>query len=323
MYCQAATLLPKTLLFTQHSPTKTQAMFKRLLPSGWFCPQPYLKLLVAVLVIAPIMVTSLQSIKADPVSAPLAKRGDSAQLTEGIVAPPITTVPATVAQSDPIGSPHPIPWNWVMTTHVDVSSKSDSRLHYYRSPSLVSPNGKYAAYSRIQMDVQPELYRSRVSSVMFVEDLQTRELQVIKATSPLGNNSLVAAANAVPGAISILTPVSWSKTSDRLLARQFEGLFSSSDASDFAVIWYQQQNRTSTVAPSQAQYNHEISILLGWSQIDPDQVIFRAGNLGDEQWPLWAVAGNGQTVAATDVDQPMVFGKLLNQVWSGPQVASR
>ena len=273
------------------------------------------------------MVTSLQSTKADPVSTALVKalRGDSAPLTEGI-APPLSieseSAATNAAQNDPIGSPHPIPWAWVMTTQANVSFKRGFGLHYYRSPSLVSPNGKYAAYSRIQMRVQPELYRSRVSSVMFVENLQTGELQLINATSPLGNNSSVAA-NAVPGVISILTPVSWSKTSDRLLAREFEGLFSSSDASDFAVIWNQQQNRTSTVAPSQAQSNHEISILLGWSQIDPDQVIFRAGNLGDEQWPLWAVTGNGQTVAATDIDQPIVFGKLLNQVWSGPQVASR
>lgn len=155
------------------------------------------------------------------------------------------------------------------------------RLHYYRSPSLVSPDGMYAAYSHIQMQSQPELYRSRVSSVMFVENLQTGELQVINATSPLADNPLVLME--VPGVISILTPVGWSKTSDRLLARQFEGLFSSSDASDFAVIWNRQQNRTSTVAPSQIAYNHDISILLGWSQVDPNQVLFRAGNLGDEQ----------------------------------------
>jgi len=301
-------------------------MFKRLLLSGWFWPQPYLKLLIAVLLIAPIMVTPLQSTKAAPVGAALAPPLSIKS------APPATTVPATESaatneppeQIDPLGSPHPVPWNWIMTTHADVSSKRGSGLNYYRSQSLVSPDGKYAAYSRIQMQVQPELFRSRVSSVMFVENLQTGELQVINANSPLADNPLVAGEDAdLPGAISILTPVGWSKTSDRLLARQFEGLFSSSDASDFAVIWNRHPNRTSTVAPSQTQYNHDISILLGWSQIDPDQVLFRAGNLGDEQWPLWAVAGNGQTVAATDVDQPIVFGKLLNQLWSGPQVAYR
>ncbi len=278
-------------------------MFKCLLTGC--CPQPYLKLLIVVLVIAPIMIAPLQPIKAEPVS----------------VAPPsinAATVPA-VAQSDPLGSPYPIPWNWVMATHAGSSKRA--RLHYYRSPSLVSPDGVYAAYSRIQMQAQPELYRSRVSSVIFVENLQTGELQVVNASSPLADHSLVV--TEVPGVISILTPVGWSKTSDRLLARQFEGLFSSSDASDLAVIWHRTQNRTSTVAPSQTAYNHDISILLGWSQVNPNQVLFRAGNLGDEQWSLWAVGGDGQTVAAIDVDQPIVFGKPLNQVWSGSQVAYR
>lgn len=52
-----------------------------------------------------------------------------------------------------------------MTTHADLSSERVG-LRYYRSPSLVSPDGLYAAYSRMQMQVQLELYRSRVSSVM-------------------------------------------------------------------------------------------------------------------------------------------------------------
>lgn len=280
-------------------------MFKRFLLLGWSCLQPYLKLLIAVLVIAPIMVTPLQSTKAETVGA-------------ARLAPPPTTIPAADALTqDPLGSPHPVPWNWVMTTHADDNSKHSFGLHYYRSPSLISPDGRYAAYSRIQMRSQPELYRSRVSSVMFVENLQTGELQVINASSPLADHRLGS------GTISILTPVSWSKLSDRLLARQFEGLFSSSDASDFAVIWHRQQNRTSTVAPSQRKYNHEISILLGWSQINPYQVLFHAGNLGDQQWPLWAVADNGQTLAATNFDQAIVFGKQLKPVWSGPQVAYR
>lgn len=80
------------------------------------CPQPYLKLLIIVLVIAPIMIAPLQSIKAEPVS----------------VAPPLSINTATVpaaAQSDPLGSPYPIPWNWE-TTYTNGSSKG-ARLHYF------------------------------------------------------------------------------------------------------------------------------------------------------------------------------------------------
>lgn len=277
------------------------------------------------LLMAPIIVAPIQSINASPVEAAISASPPIES------APASTTVPAAeegaidaVAQMDPLDSPHPIPWNWVITTHADVSSKLGYGLRYYRSQALISPDGRYAVYSRIQMQVQPELYYSRVVSVMFVENLQTGKLQVVNATSPLADNPLVAGEDAdLPGTISVLTPIGRSETGDRLLARQFEGLFNSSDATDFAVIWNRQQNRSSTIAPSQTKYNHEISILLGWSQAEPNQVLFRAGNLGDEQWPLWAVAGNGMTVAATDMDQPLVFGQRLDPVWSGPQVAYR
>lgn len=294
-------------------------MFKCLLLSGWICPKAYLRFLIAVLLIAPVLFAPIQSTKADPVAATVVPRLP----TEPAL--PSTTVPAALegamneppGQIDPLDSPHPIPWNWVMTTQADVSSKSGSGVRYYRSQSLVSPDGEYAAYSRIQLQVQPELYRSRVSSVMFVENLQTGELREIATTSPLAQDANM------PGTISMVTPVGWSETGDRLLAREFAGLFNSSDASDSAVIWNRQQNRINTVAPSQSQYNYDFSVLLGWSQTHPDQVLFRASNLDDEQLSLWSVKSDGQTVAAADVDQPLIFGKLLNQIWDGPQVAYR
>lgn len=222
-----------------------------------------------------------------------------------------------LVQIDPLDSPHPIPWNWVMTTHADVTAKGASGLRYYRSQSLVSPDGQYAAYTRIQMDVQPELYRSRVTSVMFLENLKTGDLRTITASSPLADNPLAANEEAdMPGTIAILIPISWSPDGDRILARQFEGLFSTSDASDYAVIWDRKLNRTSTVAPDRSQYS--TAVLLGWSRTNPGRVLFRAGELGEENWPLWAVDINGQTIAATE-DKPAVFGQRVNNVWAGPQ----
>jgi hypothetical protein len=57
---------------------------------------------------------------------------------------------------------------------------------------------------------------------------------------------------------------------------------------------------------------------LGWSQTNPDQVLFRAGELGDEHPPVWAVDFMGQTALAYE-DEPMVYGQVMNQVWAGPQ----
>ena len=282
-------------------------MFKHLLFSGGIYHKPYLLLFAVVFVLAK------QSTLADAAFPDPAPAGS------------ITEVPASaqlmiepLKQIDPLNSPYPVPWNWIMETYARFSSTHSSGLRYYRTPSLVSPNGKYAAYSRIQMQVQPQLYRSRVRSVMFLENLTTGQLQAIAAVSPLANNPFNGTpASQMPGVFSISIPVAWSQPpSERLLARQFEGLFSTSDASDYAVIWDRQQNRTTTVAPNGINYSH--AVLLGWSQAHPDRVLFRAGELGDEHWPQWTVDSTGKTLLATG-DRPMLFGHFVNHIWAGPQ----
>lgn len=258
--------------------------------------------------------------QADPVNVPIGVSPSSVSSSHPSITAPEETAPDMTqagVQLDPLGSPYPIPWNWVLATHTEINANGNSGVRYYRSPSLVSPDGRYAAYSRLQMEGQPELYRSRVTSVMFVENLQTGDLRTVTASSPLADNPLIGNEEAdMPGAISILIPVSWSPASDRLLARQFEGMFSTSDASDYAVIWDRQQNRTTTIAPDRIEYSS--AVLMGWSQIQPGQVLFRAGELGNEHPPLWAVDLNRQTTLASE-DKPIVYGQLVNNVWAGPQ----
>lgn len=221
-------------------------------------------------------------------------------------------------QIDPLDSPHPIPWNWVLATHAELSASNSSGIRYYRSQSLLSPDGQYAAYSRIQMEGQPELYQSRVTSVVFVENLQTGDLRTITASSPLTDHSLLQEPDDdMPGTITILVPISWSKSSDRLLVRQFEGLFNTTEISDFAIVWDRRQNLVTTLAPQSVQY--DMAVLLGWSQRHSDRILFRAGELGYERWPVWSVDLNGQTTLALE-DEPRVYGQVMSQVWAGPQV---
>ncbi len=225
----------------------------------------------------------------------------------------------SVTSNDPLGSPHPIPWNWIMATYNKFAEEGQkSQIRYYRTPSLISPDGDYAAYSRIKMQSAEQFHSSRASSVMFVENLQTRELRVISSASPLADNPLKPKEEASqPGVIAVLIPVSWSANGNRVLGRQFEGLFSSSHASDFAVIWDRQQNQVSTVAPNQ-DISFTNAILLGWSQVNPDAVLFQAGNLGDENWDTWSVNFDGKTLLSQE-DRPQIYGQTLTQLWSGPQ----
>jgi hypothetical protein len=224
-------------------------------------------------------------------------------------------------QIDPLNSPYPIPWNWVLATQAEIAQSQTPYLRYYRSQSLLSPDGQYAAYSRIQMQVSPTFTQSRVSSVLFLENLQTGDLQTITASSPLANDSSFADQHAASdpaetGTIAILIPIAWSEQSDRILAREFESVFGSDIASDYAVVWDRQLSRTYTIAPTRVQYSN--AILLGWSRTRPELVLFQTGNLGEEQLHQWAVDFDGCTAAAVE-DQPVAFGQLVNHVWAGPQ----
>ena len=200
----------------------------------------------------------------------------------------------------------------------EYSSVTSPLLRYYRSPSLVSPDGQYAAYSRIQMRIQPNFARSQVASVLFLENLKTGALQVITASSPFADNPFVPRSSSTPlGTIAMIIPVAWSEQGDRILSREFESLFGTAVASDYAVVWEQRQNRTHTVAPTQVDYSN--AVLLGWSAAHPDRVLFQTGHLGDEVRSRWTVNLDQQTIAATPDDQPIVFGTLVNNIWTGPQ----
>ncbi|MEH2245592.1 hypothetical protein [Nostoc sp.] len=234
-------------------------------------------------------------------------------------------------QIDPIGSPHPIPWKWITATQEAIASKGGSGVRHYRSVPVVSPDGKYAVYSRVQLEVKPQMYNSRVTSVLFVQDMQTKKLWVMASTTPVSDPLLkvkvVKAASSeetdTNGKIGVLVPVSWSEKGDRFLARKFEGIFNTGDSTDSAVIWDRQKNHANTVAPANEQEHEQIAVLLGWSKSQPDRVLFRAGELGEENWPLMQVANDGKTVTTTNNDQPITFGKKVTEIWAGPQVAYR
>ena len=234
-----------------------------------------------------------------------------------------------MTQNDPIGSPHPIPWKWIMATQEAIGGKGISGVRYYRSLPVISPDGKYAIYSRVQMEVKPEMHNSRVKSVLFMEDRETKKLRVMISTDkeidPLLNKEVSLSEEADnDGKIGVLVPVSWSEKGDRFLARKFVAIFNTADATDQAVIWDRQKNNINVVNPVQSEDDHEkIAILLGWSKNQPNNVLFRAGELGEENWPLVQVANDGQTVdMSAEEDQPITFGESA-KIWADPQVASR
>ncbi|MEH2111929.1 hypothetical protein [Nostoc sp.] len=262
--------------------------------------------------------------------APTIRESQPTTTTEIPVAEPVDESQAE--QIDPIGSPHPIPWKWITATQEAIGSKGGSGVRHYRSVPVISPDGKYAVYSRVQLEVKPQMYNSRVTSVLFVQDMQTKKLWVMASTTPVSDPLLKVKAVKTEsseetdpsGKIGVLVPVSWSEKGDRFLARKFEGIFNTGDSTDSAVIWDRQKNHANIVAPVNEEEQHDkVAVLLGWSKSQPDQVLFRAGELGEDNWPLVQVTNDGKTVTTTDNDQPITFGKKVTEIWAGPQVAYR
>lgn len=220
-------------------------------------------------------------------------------------------------QVDPLNSPFPVPWNWILAAQ-DTGLADEP--HFFRSASLLSPDGRLAAYSRIRMDGAADLFRCRVSSVLFIENLETGTLQVLSAHSPLACDPWRKTSQGQePGAIAILIPIGWNAAGTQLLAREFEGMFCSSEATDYAVVWDRCQNTHWTLNPQDLE--HDCAILLGWSDLEPTEVLFRVGCLGDRDWPVVAVSPGGIRLAEPE-EQGVVFGQVATSLWMGPQASA-
>lgn len=291
-------------------------MFKRLM-ARWSHRRSSLLILLALLFLTPVSPVRSEPVQILTENIPR-NYSNSAQVSLSQFSPDFPTAEEpTGEQNDPLESPFPIPWNWIMTTQNQRGEQGQSQLSYYRTPLLISPDGKYATYTRIQMVVEPELHRSKVTSVMFVEDLETGKLERINPTSPISTYLKQASPEDTAGVMDILMPISWSSSGENLLCRQFEGFLSTSDASDYAVVWNRQQNRSQTLAPQNIPYTH--AVLLGWNQNSHNGILFRAGILGEEDWGLWAVGLDGKTAIANQ-RLPVVYGNLVEKSWTGAQV---
>ncbi|NJN32802.1 MAG: hypothetical protein HC824_22120 [Synechococcales cyanobacterium RM1_1_8] len=210
--------------------------------------------------------------------------------------------------------------------------------HHYRSSALRSPDGRWLAYSRIHFTPAPQLHASQVESLLLLEDLLEGRLQA-QASSPFpsaassagtssaGTSSagtadpFAPAADCSPspaGSIAILMPIAWNQTGDRLLARQFEGRFCSSMATDYALIWETLTGQVQTLTPPR----QEQAMLLGWSQRHPQAVLFEAGSLYDSPMPRWRMTGPGAAVPAPE-DQPLGYGEAIADSLMGPQTHRR
>lgn len=222
--------------------------------------------------------------------------------------------------ADPLNSPYPMPWDWIVRTQAEVSAgllvgsaqtyglggsafhqpsqpysheqvqhQGSSRFQW--TPRLCSPDGRYVAYSLIRLYAVPQLFRCWVNSVCFLEDLRARTVQCLSANSPLAQEmALESHCLPQPGAIAIFQPAVWNESGDRLLIRVFEGFFCSSEVTDYGVLWESRNKQTQTIVPK--VLGGQAAVLLGWDPNIPEHILFRVEDFesSDPQsvsLPIW------------------------------------
>ncbi len=206
--------------------------------------------------------------------------------------------PGDVA-ADPLGSDIAIPWPQIQAALARAQQQNQPLTLFERTAPLSSPDGGSAVYSRLLIQARPQLLESKVSSVLFWQDLRTGEIQAVAASQPRESRE---AATAELTGLAVLVPVAWSGSGLQVLCRDFQGGFATDFISDYALVWDRQQRQTFLLAPHSVRYSN--AILLGWSRQHPDRALFKAGLIGEANWPQWTVQLDGQTAAAPE-DQPL------------------
>jgi hypothetical protein len=187
----------------------------------------------------------------------------------------------------------------------------------YVSEAIASPDGQLKAHSVLSLELHPAVTQSRIVSHLIITDAKGAEIQRVASSMHLGDGMVKETSGAsIAGTLSILMPATWSTDGQQLLARQFEAVFGSDVSSDYALVWSRKTQQSKTVAPVPQDY--DTATLLGWSQRNPDQILFRTAILGETHTTLVAVNHNGTTVAS-EGDQILPLGHLM----TAPQKARR
>lgn len=213
-----------------------------------------------------------------------------------------------MAETDPIASPFPLPWAWIIEQQKLAALNHLPQTYSQKTAVFISPDGLYQAQAELIFQADPNFAHNQLTSTLTITNIQTQAVQQWQSTSLIDPELRQDLPADGAGLIAVLWPVGWSASGEQLLIRHFQGLFSTDFASDVAVIWSRPQQTLTAVWPQSVDYDH--AILLGWSQDQPDQVLFRTATMGESKTQVWAVNGQQEMLARPN-DRPLVYGQTL------------
>lgn len=254
-----------------------------------------------------VLAVSLLSFNLVPlaVNAPVrAVEGASTNLSEAKIESGSKTqvlpLPSANASVDPINSQYAIPWKVILEAQDTASRTGQVQSFRYRSALSIAPDQQTRAYSELNLTLHPNPSQSLVQSQLFIETEQ--QTYTLPATLHLEMGEL--SAHGLAGTFAVMIPAAWSADSQSLLLRQFEGLFGSDVASDYAMVWQKSNPGLQTYRPTDLDYDS--ATLMGWSQNRPGEILFQTRILGQANSQLVTVSpqNSGATLASPS-DRPM------------------
>ncbi|AFY61629.1 hypothetical protein [Synechococcus sp. PCC 6312] len=235
---------------------------------------------------------------------PVLAQHDAPGLSESSPGQPAqSTTPA-----DPINSPFPLPWAWIIQQQKLAATSHQAQIYAQKTATFISPDGVYEAQAELIFHAHPNFADNQLTSTLTITNTHTQAVQQWQSSSLIDPELRQDLPPDGAGLIAVLWPVGWSASGEQLLIRNFQGLFSTDFASDVAVIWSRPQQTLTAVWPQSVEYDH--ATLLGWSQEQPDQILFQTATMGEPKTQVWAV-NRQQEMLARPSDRPQVYGQTL------------
>jgi hypothetical protein len=214
----------------------------------------------------------------------------------------VLPLPAAAPSDDLLNSQYAIPWQAIQQAQDTVTRTGQAQSFQYRTPVSTAPDQQTQAYSELHLTLHPKPSHSFINSQLIIET-KTQTYR-FPSTLHLELAAQSSTSTATPGTFSIIMPAAWSADGQSLLLRQFEGLFGSDMASDYALVWQSSQSALQSYRPTAIDYDS--ATLMGWSQNRPGEILFQTRLLGNPTSQLVTVnpKSSGTTLASSS-DRPM------------------
>lgn len=190
----------------------------------------------------------------------------------------------------------PIPRLWLQDIQQQSFERNCTLVGILRGQPLVSEDGRWEVYSRVTYKITPVGF-GRLSSALFVRDRQTQSLETIYAPASIFRQD-----DDLGLDFLFLLPIEW--RNDRVLVREFSGLFRSQAILNQAIVWHPPTDSSpARLHIETPQPDVPATVLLGWDpQSESNRILFA---ISDFSGPPQVVAvGDRETRTVNYVPAP-------------------